>query len=1515
MKHIPWLLGSLINRLPLLVTGWVMLMGISLNALASPELALEQTVSQTTVLSGEKFTLSLRYRCASTTEHCFNVKVTNELPDGVADGFSDVAPTSSPHVESMHYDDTARIVTWDFFPQLDAGSTGEIALTLFFPNGTTPDGTSLTNRAQIEADNANTVISNEVTVTAQAISEVILDKVQGSGNRINQDVNYRIKLCNEDGMGRLNLHDYVIVDTLLPNTQFVSAQGGGVYDSATNTITWPARDLLLGECVDYRVRVLYPIEHFTENDTFINQVTVTGTPVGLPKDSYVDTDEVQHTLLGVQQEGSVTLWKQANKQRLIGETLDYGFYVKNIGLITIDKVTITDPVPPQIAVTSIRAGDNNLAADSVPVSVFYQTNSNATWMALPGSPLSTPPTQVVSVDTLELAEGDYITNIRWEFPAPVGYVAQGGRDKTNGFSGTVLSVDRDGNPVEIGDIITNLASYSLEYEGGFAAERSTRSRTTVITESAGPELLKEIVGPSTITPGDTFTYQLTLRNSENEPVINPVITDLLDAQLEYVDWTVVSKYDPAFPDPLFEKVENYADGKTLLRWSFADAQLPRNASGVTLGLTVRIKKGTLPGNIDNQAYVTADNPSNAIQLDTCQDRVADSYDLDGDGDSIELVCASENVEVTASSVAAMDAVKWVQGQLDTYRHRYPQAGKTALSGTLRYDLIVKNTGNVPMTNLVVVDILPYINDTGVIDPSLRESEWQPYLIGAVQAGSGITVYYSTEENPCRTEVLPTNPSGCQSPEWTTVLPTDIPSVRSLRFDFGDKVIEPGDELTLSWPMYAPIDALVGGIAWNSFGYVVSREDTGEALLPSEPIKVGIEVGNFEPAIYGDRVWLDTDGNGIQDEGEMGKNGVRVELYQPGEDTLPGTEDDKFIGFTLTANGPDDEPGFYLFSFLPPGSYFTKFIPPVGYGVSPQNRGGNDTRDSDVHVTTHMTKIVTLGREDDDRTWDMGLIEKASAALGDYVWMDINEDGIQNESSDNGRNGVTVTLYRDNGDGLADPSTDTEVTTTVTASNVHGHPGYYLFEELDPGAYFVTVALPSDGQGFTSAQAGPTEVDSDVGTDGISEVVVLSAKEVNTTVDAGIIKMQGNLSLGNLVWRDENADGLYDAADELGINDVTVNLYRDTDGNGHYTADQDELVTSTITYTKGGKAGSYLFEELIPGDYIVQIDPDNFKTDRALDDLFSSVGAPNPNNGVDNDDNGLDGSDLDTTGVVTAAITLSETNLTIDFGFDSMGGIDPWDDCSTNVIYAVQDHNLSDSQFFVINPVSKAVTTMGGVYDGYDIEGLDVCGDKLYAISGDDTLHGNPRGQLYEVEPGTAALTPIGAPNGYEISAISCRLTDNSLWGWRDGHPGPLKIDTSTGAVTSAPTTSPSPCNGLGIEGLTWDSTGTRLYASEGQNLWLVWDGSLPTCQLVCNDLLGETEALDVMDIEKGGSLLETLLFAIHTSTDLNLYGVDTSLFKGGLPVSCQFTEFVEKIDTTFYDVEGATWPVSCPDEN
>jgi hypothetical protein len=117
-------------------------------------------------------------------------------------------------------------------------------------------------------------------------------------------------------------------------------------------------------------------------------------------------------------------------------------------------------------------------------------------------------------------------------------------------------------------------------------------------------------------------------------------------------------------------------------------------------------------------------------------------------------------------------------------------------------------------------------------------------------------------------------------------PADITTVQAVKFDFGTLNMAPADEYVLEWKMIAPPSAPQNNeVAWNSFGYVAQRADDNSFLLPAEPIKVGIKIQPPVAGIIGDKVWLDTNRNGIQDVGEPGLDGVKVDLYRDNGDGI------------------------------------------------------------------------------------------------------------------------------------------------------------------------------------------------------------------------------------------------------------------------------------------------------------------------------------------------------------------------------------------------------------------------------------------------------------------------------------------------------------------------------------------------------------------------------------------------------------------------------------------------------
>ena len=324
---------------------------------------------------------------------------------------------------------------------------------------------------------------------------------------------------------------------------------------------------------------------------------------------------------------------------------------------------------------------------------------------------------------------------------------------------------------------------------------------------------------------------------------------------------------------------------------------------------------------------------------------------------------------------------------------------------------------------------------------------------------------------------------------------------------------------------------------------------------------------------GDRVWIDNDGNGVQDAGEPSIAGVAVTLYNNAG--------------TAIAMATTDINGNYLFPGLTPGNYTIGFSNlPVGFGFSGQDKGGNDATDGDANPATGRTQAVVVTGGTTNTTVDAGIrqgLPSGLGSLGNKVFIDL-PGGItgQQEAGELGVAGVTVQLYLDaNGDGSITGAEQTAIATTTTNAL-----GEYLFAGLNTGTYQVGFSnLPasytltikdaagisddedSDGNPVNTAVNGNPAVAGKSYTDLIS----LAQGEDNLSVDLGLVTPANTNSLGNFVWFDANNNGVQDVA-ENGIRGVTVILYNNAG--------------AAIAVTTTDATGQYLFTGLADGNYSV-----------------------------------------------------------------------------------------------------------------------------------------------------------------------------------------------------------------------------------------------------------------------------------------------------------------------------------------
>ncbi|CAE8650126.1 unnamed protein product [Polarella glacialis] len=470
------------------------------------------------------------------------------------------------------------------------------------------------------------------------------------------------------------------------------------------------------------------------------------------------------------------------------------------------------------------------------------------------------------------------------------------------------------------------------------------------------------------------------------------------------------------------------------------------------------------------------------------------------------------------------------------------------------------------------------------------------------------------------------------------------------------------------------------------GYVASPTNQGsDPALDSNPnpsivrLEAGesnltIDFGFYQPAAIGDFVWNDLNANGIQDAGEPGIAGVSVELNIVGGATISTTTD---------ANGG------YLFSDLGVGIYSVNVTIPSGYVASPTSQGSDPAIDSNPNPS-----IVVLEAGKSNLTIDFGFYQPA--AIGDFVWNDLNANGIQ-DVGEPGTPGVSVELNIVGG---------ATISTTTNAN------GSYLFSDLDVGTYSINVTIPS---GYV---ASPTNVGGDPAIDSNPNpsLVVLEAGKSNLTIDFGFYQPA---AIGDFVWNDLNANGIQEAG-EPGIAGVSVEL--------------NTVGGATISTTTDAN-GSYLFSDLGVGIYSVNVtipsgyvaSPTNVGGDPAIDS------NPNPS---------------------TVDLEAGESNLTIDFGFYQPAAIGDfvWNDLNANGIQDPGEPGIA-GVLVDLNIVGGATistaTNANGSYLFSDLGvgtySINVTIPSGYVASptnvgGDPAIDSNPNPSIVVLEAGKSNLT-------------------------------------------------------------------------------------------------------------------------------------------------------------------------------
>jgi hypothetical protein len=421
------------------------------------------------------------------------------------------------------------------------------------------------------------------------------------------------------------------------------------------------------------------------------------------------------------------------------------------------------------------------------------------------------------------------------------------------------------------------------------------------------------------------------------------------------------------------------------------------------------------------------------------------------------------------------------------------------------------------------------------------------------------------------------------------------------------------------------------------------------------------IGNF--------VWHDKNRNGAQDADEPGLDGLTVKVRNA---------DGAVIATGTSGPHPTDgTQGFYRIGGLCAGTYSVEVDTATdllnGFSPTTPNAAAVD-QDSNPNPST----VALPSDFHNDDTLDFGFKTPCTGELGDFVFEDLNRDGIQ-DPNEPGLGGVLVVLNDLNG---------TEIARTFTDGTPGNQTGRYRFTGLCPAAYQVAVATPDGLEPTTPAAPGSTPANDSNDT---PATIVLGEAETNPTVDFGFSKPCSG-AIGDRAWKDLDFDGIQDA-DEPGLAGVTVKLL----GAGNTV-----LQTATTTAT-----GTYRFERVCPGNYKVEVETPAGYGPTTVNAAGSTA---------DDDSN-----------PATSHVKLDEaqTDASVDFGFRGTGRLGNflWHDLNRNGLQDGGEPGLNGIRVFlkdagghVLAETLTQANPQGGQLGWYRFDGLN--GGVAYTVEPD-----------------------------------------------------------------------------------------------------------------------------------------------------------------------------------------------------
>lgn len=802
--------------------------------------SIKKVVSNTTIASGVNFSYTILFTApAGATTVSIQDAIPASLvavsvpPPAIVNGVTPVVSiTGAPGSQVVNYTLTG----------LPSGSpsSGSFTIVVKFPEGTTCNGATARNRVGILV-NDKWEYTPYVSTSATATDPWVVSKSILSGPVVNPSggscgyimspgdtVTYRLSVMKTSPyygnvVGQQNMTSAVVTD-VLPAGAIMLSSTCGIPANSTGTITWQPNSGLLDAANPWAyyycdITVYYPAASFPNGSFVYNQISLTGSMC-----NQQPTHQSNQTCIEI---GQVVANPNAFFQKYISLTNRvpgcsglYTIVFCNNGNVPLSAFNIDDVIPSGVSVTQVAAWGGsatttmNITANSGANTIASGINSNYFTSGSIGYP----------VNDLQLQMTGSL---------PVGNCIY-------------LYVYFTVNPNPTGTVVTNCATFN-----GLSNSLTLPQTCASFTVDAGtphPCILKDICSPKTsYDPGDIVRFRIRVQNIGSASITGASFQDVLNGNFTYLgneSYYVSSSYNPPCSTGGGIPVGTTAwSGVTAshsgnnLNWSLptisSDCQLfyvgycgyygTWGLPFYYIEFDVQINNTALPGVTPNNYTISGGNLTAPATSNTVNVLVVASF-----GQEVKKEISTNNGTSFASS------------------------GVVSPGGTARYRLNYKNTSNVPVSSVSLVDLLPRndgANDWLVLNRSIARGSQFDATYNAnhgtsllpVATAPSRTLNFAPGLNIC----LPAFGlnSGCNPTTWAST-----PS-QNVRINYGTFILNPNVTIREDFDVSIPSTATLQQTACNDFaaistaGFLLNGVPQNVTLTPIAAPPVCLTVGD------------------------------------------------------------------------------------------------------------------------------------------------------------------------------------------------------------------------------------------------------------------------------------------------------------------------------------------------------------------------------------------------------------------------------------------------------------------------------------------------------------------------------------------------------------------------------------------------------------------------------------------------------------------------------------------------